>query len=166
VWTSGRTTDNDLARLSEELLDRDVDNAADKIELDLGCTTRTGNPRDCSPRPLFKRMDQSLLRKPIYSKLLALYDNYDVDTSRREAVSQSELREEDDFLDEVLKTDVMRETMRFLAAKKLFTKSSSEFKKLLKEFWFTLYSRGNRILGSSGFEHVFLGEKKLGKVQE
>ena len=37
---------------------------------------------------------------------------------------------------------------RFLAAKKLFTKSSSEFKKLLKEFWFTLYSRGNRILGS------------------
>ena len=71
---------------------------------------------------------------------------------------------------------------RFLAAKKLFTKSSNEFKKLLKEFWFTLYSRGNRILGSrlgkkenwikflkkkpcSGFEHVFLGEKKLGKVQ-
>ena len=36
-----------------------------------------------------------------------------VDTSRREAVSQSELREEDDFLDEVLKTDVMSETMRF-----------------------------------------------------
>ena len=26
-----------------------------QIELDLGCTTRTGNPRDCSPRPLFKR---------------------------------------------------------------------------------------------------------------
>ena len=70
VWGSGRTTDNELARLSEELLDRDVDNAANKVvnchmlrirlldvqvELDLGCTTRTGNPRDCSPRPLFKR---------------------------------------------------------------------------------------------------------------
>ena len=37
---------------------------------------------------------------------------------------------------------------RFLAAKQLFTKSATEFKKLLKEFWFTLYSRGNRILGS------------------
>ena len=34
VWTSGRTTDNDLARLSEELLDRDVDNAADKVGVD------------------------------------------------------------------------------------------------------------------------------------
>ena len=48
-----------------------------------------------------------LLNKKNYSK------SNQVDTSRREAVSQSELREEDDFLDEVLKTDVMRETMRF-----------------------------------------------------
>ena len=99
------------------MLDRDVDNAASKVtfdsifwiirllyvqvELDLGCTTRSGNPRDCSPRPLFKRflccyllleilleilflqicslrLDQSLLRRPVYSKLLALYNNYDV----------------------------------------------------------------------------------------
>lgn len=165
VWTSGRTTDNDLARLSEELLDRDVDNAASKVELDLGCTTRSGNPRDCSPRPLFKRLDQSLLRRPVYSKLLALYNNYDVDTTNTETVTRSERHEEDAFLDEVMNSDVMKETMRFLAAKQLFTKSATEFKKLLKEFWFTLYSRGNRILGSSGFEHVFLGEKKLGKVQ-
>ena len=48
-----------------------------------------------------------LLNKKNYSK------SNQVDTSRREAVSQSELREEDDFLDEVLKTDVMSETMRF-----------------------------------------------------
>ena len=34
VWTSGRTTDNDLARLSEELLDRDADNAASKVTFD------------------------------------------------------------------------------------------------------------------------------------
>ena len=48
-----------------------------------------------------------LFNKKKYSK------SNQVDTSRREAVSQSELREEDDFLDEVLKTDVMSETLRF-----------------------------------------------------
>jgi len=152
------------------LLDRDVDNAANKVELDLGCTTRTGNPRDCSPRPLFKRMDQSLLRRPVYSKLLALYNNYDVDTTVKETVTRSELNEEEDFLNEVMKSDVMKETMRFLSAKQLFTKSATEFKKLLKEFWFTLYSRlppwQGRVLGSSGFEGVFLGEKFPGKIQE
>merc|ERR1712080_422129 len=59
----------------------------------------------------------------------------------------------------------MEETFRFLTGKKLYSKPMSEFIKLLKEFWFALYSRGQRILGSSGFEHVFLGEKKAGKVQ-
>ena len=96
-----------------------------------------------------------------------------VDTTNTETVTRSERHEEDAFLDEVMNSDVMKETMRcrqtildiifnktkiprpqdncnsrFLAAKQLFTKSATEFKKLLKEFWFTLYSRGNRILGS------------------
>ena len=71
-------------------------------------------------------MDQSLLRRPVYSKLLALYNNYDVsgempssyfvllkvDTSVKETVTRSELSEEDDFLNEVMKSDVMKETMR------------------------------------------------------
>ena len=54
---------------------------------------------------------------------------------------------------------------RFLAAKRLLTGTSAELGAKLRELWFTLYSRGGRILGSSGFEHVFLGEKKAGKVQ-
>ena len=71
-------------------------------------------------------MDQSLLRRPVYSKLLALYNNYDVstempssyfasqvDTTVKETVTRSELNEEEDFLDEVMKSDVMKETMRW-----------------------------------------------------
>ena len=64
-----------------------------------------------------------------------------------------------------MKSKVMAKTLSFLKSKKLFTKSSNDFKRLLKELWFDVYSRGKRILGSSGFEHVFLGEKKAGKVQ-
>lgn len=35
---------------------------------------------------------------------------------------------------------------------------------LLKTIWFSLYSRGNGRIGSSGFEHVFLSEIKNGTI--
>jgi len=165
TWTPGRTTDADLRRLSEALLDRDQDNVATQVELELGCTTRNGASRDCSPRPLFKRLDQSVLRRPLYRKLMAMYENYEVDTTVRESVSRAETQEEEAFLQEVTRSTVMQEAIRFLKAKNLLTKSQADFTRLLKELWFALYSRGNRILGSSGFEHVFLGEKKQGQVQ-
>jgi poly(U)-specific endoribonuclease len=40
----------------------------------------------------------------------------------------------------------------------------SEFKKLLHKIWFDMYRRGGRGGDSSGFEHVFVGEIKNGKV--
>jgi len=165
AWAAGRTTDAQLARLAEELVARDEDSAVGKVDLTLGCSTRTGNRRDCSPLPLFKRVDEALLRRPLYAKLLALYDNYDEDVAVKERVTGVETREEEAFLVEVLKSPVMAETLRFLAAKRLLTGTSAELGAKLRELWFTLYSRGGRILGSSGFEHVFLGEKKAGKVQ-
>lgn len=34
----------------------------------------------------------------------------------------------------------------------------------LDEIWFTMYTRSGSIVGSSGFEHVFIGELKNGAV--
>ena len=79
--------------------------------------------------------------------------------------TRDEKREEEALLDEMMKTKVMKETFDFLKANGLFTKSKAEFEDLLSELWFSVYSRGKRIKGSSGFEHVFLGEKKNGAVQ-
>ena len=83
----------------------------------------------------------------------------------KEDRTRSERREEDSFLDEVMRTETMKTTLTFLRRRNLFVKSDADFKKLLKELWFENYSRKNRVLASSGFEHVFLGEKKDGKVQ-
>nr|CAD7201073.1 unnamed protein product [Timema douglasi] len=46
----------------------------------------------------------------------------------------------------------------------LVASGQKAFRNLLHELWFTLYSRGNRKVGSSAFEHVFLGELKRGEV--
>jgi len=158
-------SDADLVNLFEDLFEKDQNNVADLLIINKGCSTRIGNPRDCSTHPLFSSVDSSIFRRPIYRKLRAVYDNYNEDTGVAEDRTRAERQEEDAFLDEVLASSTMKSALVFLKSKKLFNKSDAEFRKLLGELWFALYSRGNRILGSSGFEHVFLGEKKLGKVQ-
>lgn len=35
---------------------------------------------------------------------------------------------------------------------------------MVKELWFTQYSRGSGKIGSSGFEHVFVNEVKMGTI--
>lgn len=37
-------------------------------------------------------------------------------------------------------------------------------KEVLKQVWFTMYSRGGDKIGSSAFEHVFLGELKRREI--
>ena len=106
-----------------------------------------------------------MMARPLYRTLAALYENYASDVAEVEDRSRAERREEEQFLDEVMRTKVMAATLRFLRDNKVFTKSAAEFRQLLAELWFSVYSRGRRILGSSGFEHVFLGEKKNGAVQ-
>jgi len=156
-----------LGAFTEKLLSLEENNVRDKITIDAGCTTRVGNKRDCSPKPLFTRVDTSIFRKPVYAKLMAMYENYVPDTLTVEDNTNAERNEEDAFLNEILKTKVMKETLSFLKQKKYVKTnlSEAEFKKMLKELWFGIYSRGMRIKGSSGFEHVFLGEKKQGSVQ-
>jgi len=163
--TINGVSDLDLRTFSEDLLANDDDNVASLVQVDTGCTTRVGRPNDCSSKPLFSKVDTSILRKPVYKKLSALYENYDSDVAVKEDRTRAEQTEENAFLAEIMKSKVMAKTLSFLKKKKLFTKSSNEFQRLLKELWFDVYSRGKRILGSSGFEHVFLGEKKAGKVQ-
>ena len=159
-------TDTELSSFFSSLVSQDRNNLASRINLNTGCKTRVGRPSDCSPQPLFGRLEtRDLQDKPVYSKLMALYDNYLEDVTRVEDRSYQERREEADFLQEIMKTSTMKETIKFLRRHKLWTKSDSDFSSLLSTLWFENYSRGQRILGSSGFEHVFLGEKKNGVVQ-
>ena len=114
---------------------------------------------------MISSVDKSVLSRPVYKERTALYGNYNNDIGVKEDRTRAERKEEDEFLDEVMKSKVMKETVQFLKNNKIFTKSEKDFRNLLKELWFDVYSRGHRILGSSGFEHVFLGEKKNGTVQ-
>jgi poly(U)-specific endoribonuclease len=60
----------------------------------------------------------------------------------------------------------MKYAHEYLVKKGKAPAKESDFKSLLSEKWFGIYSRsGNRgKRDSSGFEHVFVGEEKDGKV--
>ncbi|NXR73913.1 ENDOU endoribonuclease, partial [Pycnonotus jocosus] len=115
-----------------------------------------------SPR-LYKYVNEELFSKPTYASFIKLLDNYQRATGREEEVTAEELREQDRFLEEVMKTELMKELFAFLQGKNRYS-SQQEFVQRLKEMWFGLYSRGDGEQDSSGFEHVFSGEVKKGKV--
>ena len=102
------------------------------------------------------------LQIPTIQKVLSIYDNYQLDTRNNEYISPAQRQEESLLIDTFLSTNVMSYAMRFLADKGLVRKDYYEYKDLLRKIWFNLFSRGDGKIGSSGFEHVFMTELKLG----
>ncbi|CAH8487738.1 unnamed protein product [Schistosoma curassoni] len=113
---------------------------------------------DLSPDPLFEYVNEDIFKtRPIFSKFIALLDNYDPQVDMTEMVT-GEDEEEDDFINELLKTKIMKMTYDFLVEKQKISGGIDVFGKFLKDLWFKRYklSRGD----SSAFEHVFVGEHK------
>ncbi|XP_008941052.1 PREDICTED: poly(U)-specific endoribonuclease [Merops nubicus] len=160
-------TDEDLLDLSEQLYQADH-NKAHPTDITLNpqhqaTPQETGDQEDHSPQPLYKYVNEELFSKPTYASFIKLLDNYQRATGREEDVTTEELREQDNFLKEVMKTELMKKLLAFLHKKNRYG-SQQEFVADLKEMWFGLYSRGDGEQDSSGFEHVFSGEVKKGKV--
>jgi len=144
--------------LSEMLISLDTNNAGGMIDINWGCTTNNGNPQDCSELPLFASVDPAVESLSTFAAFTALFDNYKPSPGEVEEQTEEELAEEARFLDEVAATEVMRTTYQFLVDRGVFSGTEAEWKDYLNTIWFKMYDRARQTLGSSGFEHVFLGE--------
>lgn len=101
---------------------------------------------------------------PTIEKFRVLFNNYEQDASVNEYITPIERKEENDFIDTVLATSVMRHAMTFLQQKGIFGPDPAKQREELKTIWFNTYSRGGGKIGSSGFEHVFVSEVKNGSL--
>uniref|UniRef100_A0A8C5JQQ1 Uridylate-specific endoribonuclease n=1 Tax=Junco hyemalis TaxID=40217 RepID=A0A8C5JQQ1_JUNHY len=157
----------ELLELSEQLYGLDHNKARPSdIALNpqhLAGPDETGDKQDRSPQPLYKYVNEALFSKPTYASFIKLLDNYQRATGREEEVTAEELREQERFLQEVMETELMKKLFVFLQGKNRYS-SEQEFLQDLNQMWFGLYSRGDGERDSSGFEHVFSGEVKKGKV--
>ncbi|KAK2914971.1 hypothetical protein Q8A73_005565 [Channa argus] len=162
-------TDAEIKGISETLYTLDSNKAsASQLNIDpqaLVPNSQTNSQTDLSSRPFFRYLDEtSLFSRPTYSALLALLDNYHRMTGQAEDISPQQLVEQETFIKETMSnTKLGRELFAFFYNKGLYA-SEEEFLQDLKMMWFGLYSRSNNKNDSSGFEHVFAGEVKGGKV--
>lgn len=78
---------------------------------------------------------------PTIAKMRALFNNYEVDSTINEYVSPVERQEENEFIDEVLKTPVMKAAMKFLQ-----DKGYSEPMKLIEKIRSTIFSDYSQVL--------------------
>ncbi|XP_075409129.1 uridylate-specific endoribonuclease [Tenrec ecaudatus] len=165
--TSDAISQEELREISEKIYVSDI-NKAQKEDILLNSQnsispSETGDQMDRCPEPLFTHVNEKLFSKPTYAAFINLLNNYQRATGHGEHFSTQQLAEQDAFLREIMKTAVMKELYGFLRGKNRYS-SEQEFVGDLKNMWFGLYSRSKQERDSSGFEHVFSGEIKKGKV--
>ncbi|GCB76459.1 hypothetical protein scyTo_0016561 [Scyliorhinus torazame] len=161
-------TNEEILIISEQLYSLDTNKATENdIHLNLQNfipNSQTGAKIDQAQQRLFAYVNEEVLfSKPTFAAFVALLNNYNRMTGISEKFTMEQLGEQDVFISEVMKTPVMDKLYRILLSKKMYN-SMVEFEEDLKKMWFGLYSRASNVLDSSGFEHVFSGEVKRGKV--
>ncbi|XP_060662286.1 endoribonuclease CG2145 [Drosophila nasuta] len=156
-------SDDEIRQLTEQLYTKESNSQLNNIAVNLQGRTRSIDSADEAPQPLLT-VDSKALQPETIAKMRLLFNNYEQDTLVNEHVTANERREENEFLDAVMATGVMRQAMLFLQQKGLVTPDPKTHRDLVKELWFTQYSRGQGKIGSSGFEHVFVHEVKNGTI--
>lgn len=73
----------------------------------------------CATCRLLNVSEEALNSVPTIVKMRALFDNYEMDASINEKVTDQEIQEENDFITALLKTEVMKTLMKFLSDKGL-----------------------------------------------
>eukprot|EP00096_Caligus_rogercresseyi_P007750 TRINITY_DN2577_c0_g1_i1.p1 TRINITY_DN2577_c0_g1~~TRINITY_DN2577_c0_g1_i1.p1 ORF type:complete len:678 (+),score=95.21 TRINITY_DN2577_c0_g1_i1:124-2157(+) len=168
IHSDNVVTDEELKSISEHLLKNDVNNAGRSININSQERKHGCNNQDVAPRRLFTSVHSSVWDIPTIKTLVALLDNYDPNVRVNEDETPQELREQKAFMNSILATPVMNATYYFLRQNGAFTGSKGAFRETLSELWFGIYDRDGdsrvRTLGSSGFEHVFVGELKNNEV--
>jgi poly(U)-specific endoribonuclease len=86
------------------------------------------------------------------------------DPGTPEDPTPQELEEQMAFMEEVMNSKVMKTAYDFIVAKGAYHGTYQDWSVLVYNLWFGQYGRFRANPGSSGFEHVFIGEIKKGEV--
>lgn len=112
---------NEVLQLSEDLFAKDTSNLNRFVTANYQKQTVSYSTQDDAPAKFLTVDDDKLGQVSTVSKMKALYNNYELDTSINEHSTALEKNEENDFIDAVLATNVNRALMLFLQKKDKIT---------------------------------------------
>lgn len=130
----GETTNAELETLTEALFTKET-SLFSTVTLNFQEKTQSSSTADLAPLPLVKfefslsllliqlfsslmTVDEATLEQnPTVAKLKLLYNNYEQDTAVNEHVTAMERSEENDLVDQLMASSVMRHAMKFLQQK-------------------------------------------------
>ncbi|TPP64989.1 hypothetical protein FGIG_04610 [Fasciola gigantica] len=110
-----------------------------------GKIPHTGEDLDVAPTRLFASIDlRKLKKKPTIKAFINLMNNYHMEVGTDETTTREEELEISRFLDEVVKTKVMKEAHQFLRRHHLSSSNLVRFKRQLRDLWFRFYRRRSK----------------------
>ncbi|EDV94940.1 poly(U)-specific endoribonuclease homolog [Drosophila grimshawi] len=159
-------TPDDVLNLSQALFDEEAITNPYLYKVNLQGKTKSGAHDDRASQPLFELHNDLLVQhsNSTTALLQRLFNNYELDVAVPDHITPEHEQEQLEFLRAVMNTRVMKLSMLFLVKRGIVTGDYDAQLKLLQELWFTPYSRGRGIVGSSSFEHVFMAELRDQKV--
>lgn len=113
---------------------------------------------DRATEPLFAKVDRSKFGR-LDRAFMALLDNYERESDKRESLNAEERAEMDKFLDLLDDSPHMRYVHKVLVKWDLAPSKLRDWMAQVYDAWFTNYYGGR----TSGFEHVFVGEEKVNR---
>ncbi|PIN17890.1 Placental protein 11 [Handroanthus impetiginosus] len=135
-------------------------------EIDCGEGKKVYQKEDMAEGSLFSWLSDEVFKKPTYSRLCSLLDNYIPQDWYEEVVTPEEEQEQAAFIEEISRTAPIKYLYNYLSARGIVSGSYQDFNRMLTSLWFDLYGRGGASGSSSAFEHVFVGEIRQRGQQE
>ncbi|KAK6989699.1 poly(U)-specific endoribonuclease-A [Biomphalaria glabrata] len=156
--------DAELSQIINKLWELDDNKCFPDVDYEIDLQGSVYSTRDVSEdhakNSLFKWVNEDkVFSRPTYKAFRALLDNYEMELGQEEVVTREELKENQDFLNAILATKVMKEAHKYLVSKRVAPEDKQQFKAMLNDIWFKMFRRqASRGADSCSFEHVFVGE--------
>ncbi|KAK6734844.1 hypothetical protein RB195_018185 [Necator americanus] len=162
-----KTSAKNFQTLVDKMREADVDKARPE-DYKLMWGNEVSKNEDNNSSNLFAYVNETLFQRPVYASFIALLRRkvFHNDVCEKEqpmsGLRRTQIRV---MLDAWTSTEVFKLAYEYMHSEgEEHATDFESFKKFLFEFWFGAYSRCQGSAGSSGFEHVFVGEWNKGIV--